>query len=225
MSISSSSKKKPGTNSNRPAYLERFVKDVHRLILAGYGRIEPLGHRDTDERVITQMLVREINAVIGAEGAPKWMERYHATPDRPMDVPGREGPRAPRADIEVILCKGVRPRFHFECKRLGHGNSVKKYLGKDGLGCFLREEYARGCGEGGMLGYVQSEGCASWAGKIESSLLADRNGYRLVANSKWESYPIVPEIPQCYRTQHSRPTMGSISIYHSLLLSYQPSDS
>jgi hypothetical protein len=225
MSINSSSKKHPGKSSHRPAYLERFVKDVHRLIFAGYGRIEPLGQRGTDERVITQRLVREINAVIGAEGAPKWMERYHATPDRPVDVSGREGPNAPRVDIEVILCKGVRPLFHFECKRLGNGHPVREYLGKDGLGCFLREEYAQGCDEGGMLGYVQSEDCASWAGKIGSSLLADQKGHWLLANPKWEPYPIVPNIPQCYRTQHSRPTMGRISIYHSFLLFYQPSAS
>ena len=160
MSIRSSSKKEPAKNSNRSAYLERFVKDVHRLVVAGYHRINPQGQRDTDERVITQRLVQEINAVIAEEGAPRWMERCHATPDRPMDVPGREGPKAPRVDIELILCRGCRPLFHFECKRLGNGFYVGDYLGDDGLGCFLREEYARGCDEGGMLGYVQSEDCA-----------------------------------------------------------------
>jgi hypothetical protein len=124
------------------------------------------------------------------------MERYRATPDRPMDVVGREGPKAPRVDTEIVLCRRGHPRFHFECKRLGRGNNVGKYLGRDGLGCYLREEYAQGCGEGGMLGYVQSEDYAAWACKIETSLMADHNGYRLVANSNWESCLIIPEVPQ-----------------------------
>jgi hypothetical protein len=228
MSVSSSSKKKPGKSENRPAYLRTFVKHVHKLVAAGYNRINPRTRRKTKEEKITELLIEAVNLVIGEDGSPKWMERYHATDNRPVSYPGRDDKSRPRVDIEFILCRGVRPLFHFECKRLRKGHSVagkKGYLGEEGLGCFLSEQYARGCDEGGMLGYVQSEDCSAWAKKIEATLSANANGYRLVPSSKWESHKIINEIPECYRTQHTRPRMGQISIYHSLLLFYDPGTS
>jgi hypothetical protein len=225
MSVSSSSKKKPGKSGHRPTYLQTFVKHVHKLIFAGYQRIAPRTRKKTKEEKITELLVEAINTVIGENGSPKWMERYHATDNRPVSSPGRDDKSRPRVDIEFILCKGVRPLFHFECKRLGKQHFVRDYLGKEGLGCFLTEQYARGCDEGGMLGYVQSEDCSAWAKKIEATLSAGANGYCLVPSSKWESYTIIDEIPECYRTQHIRPSIGRISIYHSLLLFYEPSTS
>ncbi len=224
MSVSSSSKKEPGTNTNRPVYLQRFVMHVHRLVAAAYARIDPLGQQNTDERIITERLVQAINGVIGENGAPKWMERYHATDDRPVSYPGREGPQRPRVDIEVILCKGTRPLFHFECKRLGRGHPVRQYLGEEGLGCFLTEQYARGADEGGMLGYVQSDDCAEWASRIEHAILAGQTTYGLLPKTSWESCPIVAAIPETYWTHHIRPSMGPISIYHSLLLFHQSDD-
>jgi len=225
MSVSSSSTKKPGKSSNRPAYLQTFVKHVHKLIFAGYQRIDPRTRKKTKEEKITELLVEAINLVIGEADSPKWMERYHATDNRPVSYPGRDDKSRPRVDIEFILCRGVRPLFHFECKRLGKRHFVRDYLGEEGLGCFLTEQYARGCDEGGMLGYVQSEDCSAWANKIETTLSADANGYRLVPSSKWESHIIINEIPECYRTQHARPSMGRITIYHSLLPCYEPGTS
>ena len=95
MSIRSSSKKEPAKNSNRSAYLERFVKDVHRLVVAGYHRINPQGQRDTDERVITQRLVQEINAVIAEEGAPRWMEALPRYARQANGRAGKGGPESP----------------------------------------------------------------------------------------------------------------------------------
>jgi hypothetical protein len=221
MSVRTSSKKKPGKSNTRPAYLQTFVKHVHKLIFAGYQRIDPTTQKNTNEERITELLVVAINSVIGEDGSPKWMERYHATDDRRVSYPGRDDKSRPRVDIEFILCRGVRPLFHFECKRLRKGHSLvskKGYLGEEGLGCFLMEQYARGCDEGGMLGYVQSEDCSTWAKRIEETISADPNGYRLAPTTKWESHNVIVEIPECYWTRHMRPNLGTIIIYHSLLL-------
>ena len=153
------------------------------------------------------------------------MERYHATDDRPVSYPGREGHKRPRVDIEVIFCKGRHPVFHFECKRLGEGNPVGKYLGDDGLGCFLTEQYARESGEGGMLAYVQSDDCASWAGKVGSSMLAECGKYRIRVGTTWESCAITDEIPAGFRSLHTRPSLGPIALYHSFLLFCEPGNS
>jgi hypothetical protein len=225
MSVSSSSKKKPGKSGNRPVYLQNFVMHVHKLVVAGYNRIDPRTRGMTKEERITELLVAAINLVIGDDGSPKWMERYHATDNRPVSYPGRDDKSRPRVDIEFIQCRGVRPLFHFECKRLGKRHFVGDYLGEEGLGCFLTEQYARGCDEGGMLGYVQSEDCSAWAKKIETTLSAGGNGYRLAPSSKWEHHQIIEELPECYRTQHVRPSMGGITIYHSLLLCCEPGTS
>ena len=47
----------------------------------------PKTQKDTKEEKITELLVEAINLVIGEDGSPKWMERYHATDNRPVSYP------------------------------------------------------------------------------------------------------------------------------------------
>jgi len=83
MSIKSKSKRQPGKNSNQPVYLQRFVKDVHRLVVAGYKRIDPRKQCRTDERQITERLVVAINEVIREASAPSgWSATTQQTTGR-----------------------------------------------------------------------------------------------------------------------------------------------
>ena len=77
-----------------------------------------------------------------------------------MNVQGKLGKSRPRVDIEFErVVRGKRPRLRFEAKRLNSatGHTVAKYLGEEGLGCFLSGKYPMMHAEAGMLGYVQGE--------------------------------------------------------------------
>jgi hypothetical protein len=203
----------------RPTYLDKFVKDAHRLVAMSYDRIHPRRLRKTQEEVITQRIVDEINAMIDS-GAEKWMQRYYVSDNPPISGRGRYGKDRKKVDIEIVLTRHIpRPRFHFEAKRLGPEKGVPRYLGIDGLGCFTTGEYASGSDEAGMLGYVQSDACPDWAKKIEASLAKRPERYDVVKGTTWEPHGIITALPYSYRTRHERPSLGrSVWVYHTLLL-------
>jgi hypothetical protein len=95
---------------------------------------------------------------------------------------------------------------------------VSEYVGKGGLGMFLTELYGRMGNEGGMLGYVQSESLTHWSEKIGRKLHPDAPGkHQLTADGTWAGFPLIAELEQTYATRHTRPTLGIITIYHTLL--------
>jgi hypothetical protein len=151
------------------------------------------------------------------------MKRYTATDNLPLSFPERPGKKRPRIDIEILCLRGSpRPRFHFEAKRLGPSNPVSKYLGTDGLGCFLTGQYARDGEDAGMLGYVQNGTCDSWAQKIQRAISEDKAAHAVVVGTDWEVVQLAEECPRSYRTQHNRATLGRpVSVYHTLLLFHE----
>jgi hypothetical protein len=220
MSIRSGVRKQAGTSGNRSLYVRAFLRDVHRLIARGYDETFPSQQQKTLEEDITKRIVQEITRLIEAKDAPRWMKRYVATDNLPLSLPKKPAKQRPRIDIEILCTRGSpRPRFHFEAKRLGEGNPVGKYLGEEGLGCFLAGQYARDSDEAGMLGYVQNDTCASWATKIRQAIARASAKHAVVAGTDWEEVKISPECQDSYRTQHNRWTLGKpVTVYHTLLL-------
>jgi hypothetical protein len=224
MSIRSQSGKAPQPSGNRDAYRDTFLIDAHRLLVLGYARMRPEERQMTEEEIITEDLVKAINELIEGSEGKRWMQRYIAADNHPVGSPNRKGKRRPRVDIEIVQLQGRRPRFHFESKRLGKSpHTVGKYLGKDGLGCFLEAQYARDSDQGGMLGYVQAGSCEKWARRIENSLLKNPQRHGMLLSTGWEPCRIIDELQYTYRTQHKRPSLGRpIRVYHTLLLFYDP---
>ena len=69
-----------------------------------------------------------------------------------------------------------------------------------------------------MLGYVQSESPEYWAGGIERKLQRDpKEIHRLTDDGIWMEVRLIPTLKCTYSTRHNRPTLGNISIYHTLL--------
>lgn len=200
--------------------MKSFIEDAHRLVYLGYQRIGPQNHASTTEEQITELIANEINDLIEAPNAARWMRRYLAIDDRKLSAPGRAGKKRARVDIEIIyLRRYPRPRFHFEAKRLYRSDSVAEYLGNEGVGCFLNAQYARDSDEAGMLGYVQSDDCDSWANKIRASLERDTAKYGVVGGKSWRAAAIINELRNCYQSDHARSVLGrSICVTHTLLL-------
>jgi len=158
--------------SNTLLYREAFVRRCHTLIARGYGRLKAASLRTAQETVITGELVREIRNVLQEQNAPGWMAHFYVADDPPQNASGRLGKSRRRVDIEFERGgrRGVRPRLHFEAKRLCNASSVSAYLSEDGLRLFVAGECAAAQDVGGMLGYVQLDTSAQWVEGIRDGL-------------------------------------------------------
>ncbi|MHB1034197.1 MAG: hypothetical protein ACYC35_11025 [Pirellulales bacterium] len=207
--------------SDRDEYVTQFRLHCHKLIAFGYGAIRGENHSESEEDFITQSLRHAIQTGQRDGFLPPWADRYFVHDQLPVDVPGLEGKDRPKIDIHFESNESRRrPVYHFEAKRLrtDDTHSVSEYVGKNGLGMFLAELYGRVGDDGGMLGYVQSKSPEHWAGKIASKLQPDPQGtFQLTADGAWAKVQLTPELENTYATRHTRPALGSITIYHTLL--------
>jgi hypothetical protein len=154
-----------------------------------------------------------------------WMRFYRVYDDPPINesitVPRRKGKRRRRVDIKLDSSE-VSPytRFCFEAKRLGKRNPVSRYLGADGLGCFLSGSYAGAERQGGMLGYVQSDDEQAWAAKIDKVFTSSPTSFGLqTKRSHFRLYQISAQLHHTYVSEHRRTTDGKrLQIYHSFLI-------
>ena len=213
-------------SENLADYDRLFVPRVHRLLKLGYDRMKPAEHARSQETAITGFLVEAIDTVLDRP-AMRWMQFYSVHEDPPVNEPKtrrrrRTGKRRKRLDIRIDCAKmSPRTRFRFECKRLGRGNPVAKYLGADGLGRFLRGEYACEDMRGGMLGYLQSDDEEKWAGKIEAAIASADDHYAIQHDSPWRQELVINELIPTYRSGHSRGRgRRRIEIFHTLLRFY-----
>lgn len=208
------------TLSNTLLYQNAFVKKCHTLIALGYARLNAPSLRAAQETVITGELVKEIKTVLQNDDAPRWMAHFYVADDPPQNAPGRLGKSRRRVDIEFERGggRGIRPRLHFEAKRLYNTSSVGAYLGEEGLRLFVLGEYAAMQDVGGMIGYVQLEEPTEWVNKIGEALSADpvRFGIRLPPGLLPAVLTAALELVAV--SHHDRVAIGRpILIYHTFL--------
>jgi hypothetical protein len=220
LSLQSSPSGAVGT-PDRGHYVVQFRRHCHELIAFGYSGIHAEDHSKSEEDYITQRLKETIKAAQRAGTLPRWADRYFITDQAPVSVPNRVGKERPKIDIEIESTESrSRPVYHFEAKRLrvDDSHSVSEYVGSEGLGSFLTELYGRSGGEGGMLGYVQSESPEHWANSIWNKIQRDgTQRYAITEDGAWTAVCLTPVLANTYATRHRRPTLGKTSIYHTLL--------
>jgi len=206
--------------SNTLLYQDAFIKKCHTLIALGHSRLNGSSLRTAQEPAITGELVKEIKNVLQSEDAPGRMAHFYVADDPPQNAPNRLGKSRRRVDIEFERGgrPGIRPRLHFEAKRLCNTSSVSAYLGKEGVGLFVAGEYAAMQDVGGMIGYVQLDTPAEWVERIRANLIADpaRFGFRIPPGLIPAQLDPTLELPQV--SHHDRTAIGRpIAIYHTFL--------
>ena len=213
----------PGDMSDNSAELrEVFVRRVHRLIQLGYERLTPAAYAKTQEPAITGDLVDAIDGVL-SDRAEDWMIAFSVHDDPPVNEGRRKGKQRKRVDLRIDSGSfRPRARFRFEAKRLGKGHPVTVYLGSEGLGCFLRGDYARREDHAGMLGYVQFGELDRWGEKIAAALNQ--------ADTEYEVDPSLPFGPtalssihsfRSYRSKHKRSTVRRRIVIDHILIWFQ----
>jgi len=211
----SNQRRQPGRHPQRDEYLPSFVIRVHQLLKLGYDSLNPAEFAAAREETITGRLTAAMKTVLRSRTAPDWTADLTVDEEVYVEDGIRRGKRRLRIDIEFEqVRRGPRPIFQFEAKRLRSAASLRAYVGRDGLGCFLDGRYAREQDIAGMLGYIQSgtveQRTAQLAGKLDS-----HRG--TLATGRWQPRPCAPRLPT-YQTRHRRTArLGPITILHSLL--------
>lgn len=211
-------------SANRRDYEPLFIRRVHELVKLGYDRLCPSAYATEEETVITGDLAEAIEGILEYPNED-WMRFYRVYDDplinEPIQGTRRKGKGRRRVDIKLDSSE-VSPytRFCFEAKRLGKRNPVSKYLGANGLGCFLSGSYAWAERRGGMLGYVQSDDEQTWAAKINKKMASSPKSFNLQAQkNNFRLYRISAQLHHTYVSEHRRTTDGKrLQIYHSFLL-------
>lgn len=197
--------KRPG---NAAVYRRRFVKTVHCVLAGGFRRLVAATLAEKEETAITGVLVDEMRALLERRDCPKGAEHFSVHDDRPESGDGVEGSSRPRIDIIVERTgQGPRPRFHFEAKRLNRSDSVAKYIGNEGMECFLSGKYANHDPDAGMLGYVQRDTPETWATRLSTKL----------SGAGWALHSLHASLPHSYRSNHTRGGRP-FELFHVLLL-------
>lgn len=171
-----------------------------------------------EEPSITGIIVGRMQAFLEDPAAPRWAARLAVRDDPPVNVGKLLGKNRPRIDIEVeSVAPGPRPKFHFEAKRLNRSQSAAAYVGKDGLGSFVEERYAKGHPAAGMLGYVQTDTVEKWATRVEARLDAARGSCGLPATGAvWKPFKAADHSLPSFSSVHKRKT-GPITVFHTFV--------
>lgn len=192
-----------------------FRRHCHRFLAAGYNEALHRIRTDPDEET-------DITGYI-CEGLEKWFRShpdecmcFYVKDDPPIPGGGKTGKRRPRTDIVIGYAAGPRPEFCFEAKRLHRTKAGgSRYIGAEGMGCFINGRYARHCREAAMVGYVQTDTLEQWQGDLQKRVQDESQQLRLEgteANLKFDY-----ALPLEWSSTHSREGSSSVRLFHLLL--------
>ena len=201
-------------SSARSVYEYGFRRDAHQLLAWGYNDALPQLHRNLMEEEITGLIVEAIEIRLDSLSTPKKYDRYSIDEEKPIAVEGRKGKNRRRLDLVVVRHLRPRPKYIFEAKRLRkNGYSIGKYVGKEGLQCFIQGVYASQYPEAAMIGYIQSDNESYWKTKLEQSLCKDSQN-NLCLMKPLTNVKNSPSIPDLWLSEHKRMKGSEIAIYH-----------
>ena len=203
-------------------YRSAFVRNCMTIIVRSHVALNRSSLKTTEEPHITGEIVKSARQIVESEYAEPWMEHLEILDDPPQDLRGRRGKSRPRIDIEFVqTMHGRRPRFHVESKRLYRSDSVSEYLGPSGLQMFVDGTYASEWPSAGMIGYVQSDDCSTWLGRLADGFISRRTQLAVCADQPgWEATGWTGDgLDSVQNSCHERAAMniGRIQVFHLLL--------
>lgn len=167
-------------------YEAAFVHRCHELVILGHRRLASKSLAALDETAITGHLCDAMEAALDADDRPAWATQFTTVDDQPESVRGTTGKRRPRTDV-CVRCIDPRParRFRFEAKRLNNNQSLRDYLGDDGMLALITGHYGD-LPHAGMIGYVQIDTCAAWSDRIKAAITKDPAAYYAVLPARFD---------------------------------------
>lgn len=202
----------------RSSYDYGFRRDAHQLLAWGYQDALPEIHCNLKEEEITGLIVEAIEKRLDNPFTPEKFDRYSIDEEKPIAVEGRKGKNRRKLDLVVISGHSrPRPRYVFEAKRLRkNGYPIGKYVGEDGLQCFIKGVYASQCPEAAMIGYLQSDAAIYWESELKRSFDNDSNNDFRIKNGLQKATEI-SSLSNTWVSEHERVVSSSIILYHIFL--------
>jgi hypothetical protein len=204
-------------------YPDTFRKDAHQLLAWSYTDTRPGLAEARDEYEITGLLTDGMNARIDSPQTPERFTHYAIHNEKPTSPSGELGKRRPKLDIQ-IECGGMRPRprFTFEAKRLRDdakssiGDTMRHYLGMDGIQRFVRGQYVPETPEAAMLGCIQAHDAEFWFIKVGNAFESDtsKGGNRYAMIGGLQHANIIADFPDERVSVHARAAGNAIRIFH-----------
>lgn len=202
----------------RNSYDYGFRRDAHQLLEWGYQDALAEIHCNLQEEEITGLIAEAMEQRFNAPSTPETFDRYSIDEEKPIAVEGRKGKKRRRLDLVVVSGHSrPRPKYIFEAKRLRkNGYSIGKYVGEDGLQCFVKEVYASQYPETAMVGYVQSDPISYWESELKRSFDRDLNN-DLRITQLLQKVQVLSSVPDVWVSEHERITGSAIAVYHIFL--------
>lgn len=191
-----------------------FRRHCHRFLAIGYREALPRIKSEPDQETdITGYICEAIENWFLVNPQESFL--FFIKDDPPLCGSGKTGKRRPRTDIIISYAAGKRPEFFFEAKRLHRTKAVaSRYIGEQGLGCFISGRYAAHCHEAAMVGYVQTDTPERWQATLQSNV-EQRNDLQLDriirSVSFQESFPLE------WISRHRRSSLPALSLFHIVL--------
>ncbi|MEM9449739.1 MAG: hypothetical protein AAGA75_14520 [Cyanobacteria bacterium P01_E01_bin.6] len=202
----------------RSSYDYGFRRDAHQLLAWGYQDALAEIHCNLQEEEITGLIVEAMEKRLDNPSTPEKFDRYSIDEEKPIAVEGRKGKKRRRLDLVVVSGHSrPRPKYIFEAKRLRkNGYPIGKYVGEDGLQCFVKEVYASQYPEAAMVGYLQSDGASYWKSELKRSFDGDlNNDLRII--QLLQKVQVLSSMPDVWVSEHERIIGSSIAVYHIFL--------
>ena len=196
--------------SVRDRYWCAFRRKSHRLLHLGYSEALPKIRRHSPEENISGIIEENCQNLLdrGLCFDPEFRD-VRVKNEKPINGGKRFGKDRFKIDIIIHEPHQNKPPavFAFEAKRLRTGtHGIGKYVGSEGVGCFLRGDYVTEMPEAAMIGYIQNQETAYWKDQLEVKL-----------DQTIKPIKIIPEIQNEWISQHPRNTGNPISLYHIFL--------
>jgi hypothetical protein len=195
-----------------------FRRDAHQLLDWGYQDALPEIHCNLQEEEITGLIAEAMEKRLDNPSTPEKFDRYSIDEEKPISVEGRKGKKRRRLDLVVVSGHSrPRPKYIFEAKRLRKNSyPIGKYLGEDGLQCFIKGVYASQYPEAAMIGYVQSDTASYWESELNRSFVNNPNNDLRIIQCLQKDQDLY-SMTDVWVSEHKRTTGSSITVYHILL--------
>lgn len=203
-------------------YVVELREDAHQLLAWSYADTRAQLATAKDEYEMTGALAEGMDARIDSPQTPDRFLLYSIHNEKPTSPTGQLGKKRPRLDIQIAR-NGVRPRPHFtfEAKRLRDdasasvADTMRHYLGVEGISRFLRGHYVPDSAESAMLGCIQARDADFWFDQVATAFDKDATqGGRLYASvGTLRIAKVVQELPDERVSLHQREAT-SIQIFH-----------
>jgi hypothetical protein len=192
-----------------------FRRHCHKFLFIGYREaLRRIRAQHDEETDITGYICEALEKWF--RNNPRHSVGFFVKDDPPVPETSKTGKRRPRTDIVIGYAAGMRPEFCFEAKRLHKTKATSsRYVGAEGMGCFIGGIYAHQYDEAAMIGYVQTDALEYWQMSLQERVRDNKRQLKLVDIDTNLNFEFA--LPLEWSSKHRRQSGQSITLFHLLL--------